>query len=193
MKDIYNGAENVVVWLGEDKGYAADAISLIQRVARIAQQELNSTNSTNSTDFKLSDIRFELKYTPRDDLPELGDKVWEAINMFYKNAWFRRIWVIKEVARENATMVIGRIEVSLLDVSLCSGWISAKGYLKSARTSLALDLSGNIFALRNGFPLSLMLRLTSGSQATDPRDRVYALLWLHSMYWNMQTSPPKPN
>jgi hypothetical protein len=39
MKNIYGRDSNVVVWLGEDPGFASDAVFLIQRVAKIAEKE----------------------------------------------------------------------------------------------------------------------------------------------------------
>jgi hypothetical protein len=44
MKNIYDRASNVVVWLGEDLGFASDAVFLIQRVAKIAEKEGTSSD-----------------------------------------------------------------------------------------------------------------------------------------------------
>jgi hypothetical protein len=39
MKDIYQGAHAVIVWLGEKRGFTAPAISLIRRVAKISEEQ----------------------------------------------------------------------------------------------------------------------------------------------------------
>jgi hypothetical protein len=85
MKDIYDRAKNVVIWLGEDAGFAANAISLIQRVARIAREERDYTVQEYPI------IPYEPKRNPRDDLPALEDEIWDLIDLFYENVWFRRI------------------------------------------------------------------------------------------------------
>jgi hypothetical protein len=65
MMDTYGGAEKVIVWLGEDYGFALEAISLIRKLAGIAQREGTEWESKNS----LRDV-----YHPREDIPRLDDE-----------------------------------------------------------------------------------------------------------------------
>jgi hypothetical protein len=63
MKEIHDRAGDVIVWLGEDLGYALKAISLIQKVAEIAHKEDEYTYPRRSL------IPHET-IKPRDDLPQ---------------------------------------------------------------------------------------------------------------------------
>jgi hypothetical protein len=39
MKNIYDRASNVVIWLGEDPGFPSAAVFLIQRIEKVAEKE----------------------------------------------------------------------------------------------------------------------------------------------------------
>ncbi len=127
-------------------------------------------------------------YQQRNDLPAREDVTWENTDQFYENTWFRRIWVVQEVAVKNATIVMGSEEVSLAEVRSCSTCMFRNGYVLGQRRSAALFPLHSILRLgESGGPLHWMLVRAAPMQATDPRDKIYALLGLYSM-WRERTN-----
>jgi len=159
MKYIYDGAEKVIVWLGEDDGFALEAISLIQRLARIREREkLRNEPQSNQGD----------RYHPEDDIPKLDDEIWDALYLFYSNNWFRRIWVLQEVARENALMIMGHHEVSHRDVGLCAEWMVKpikNHYVVKEKYPYAIFPSLFIRIMKEGLPFLEMLQISSQMEA----------------------------
>jgi hypothetical protein len=177
MWDIYRGAEKVVVWLGEDPGFASDAISLIRRVAHVARKDMVNDH-----------IEFP-KFRDRengtiDELPGREDAIWRRFAQFYANVWFQRIWVIQEVAGENVVMIWGHQKISLEDAGLSLRYIFSKGYIQRGGRQITLAHSSLMLSLRRGNTLHELLNGTSLTQATDSRDKIYALLGLYSKWLN---------
>jgi hypothetical protein len=179
MGYLYSAAENVIVWLGEDPGYGSKAMSLIRKVSKVAEKEGNYQ-------------QYEQVTQRRKELPLSTRKFCNLMFLFFSNPWFRRVWIIQEVARETALMILGRHEISLLDVSRCSTWINAKTYVSAnLKTQNALASSQCIYRLRFGASFSLALAIASPMEATDPRGKIYALLGVHSNWANRKGTPPR--
>ncbi|KAG4443700.1 hypothetical protein IFR05_000789 [Cadophora sp. M221] len=87
-----------------------------------------------------SKITTEQDYLERGDLPALDNEIWDAVNFFYENVWFRRIWVVQEAARADARVIMGAHEVSLFDVCIASEWMAKE-------KDMATDPRDNIYAL----------------------------------------------
>jgi Heterokaryon incompatibility protein (HET) len=176
MHNIYSRAEEVVIWLGADNGYAAKAISIIQRVAQYSREE---TGSQLPEQDQISDEMWKSDLKLRREIPPLGHRDWNAVYWFYKREWFSRVWIIQEAAHAKlAVMVIGELTVPWLDVAICAHWLNTKRYTSSVEETLTLTPAMTIFSIRNGGPLLWLLGCTSSFQATNPRDRVFAILGL---------------
>ena len=82
MRDTFEGAENVIVWLGEDTGDANEAFEMLRNMESSPPSE---------------DIRYIL-YSHRKD----------ALRRLLERSWFRRIWVVQElICASKATIKCG--------------------------------------------------------------------------------------
>jgi hypothetical protein len=190
MKEIYDAAVDVVVWMGEDTKHAADAITLIRRIASVARidPEYDPKDPVR--------IGFDFNCPLRKDLRSADDHIWGWLNSFLQNKWFQRIWVIQEVARDDARMILGPHELSFLDFQLCSSWTIQKGYTSKVigLKNASLARSFPFIAFRRAASLSSMLSFTPAMAASNPRDQIYALLGFYSMFlkkMKLDTHPVK--
>ncbi|KAH7417000.1 hypothetical protein BKA64DRAFT_285072 [Cadophora sp. MPI-SDFR-AT-0126] len=69
-----------------------------------------------------------------------------------------------------------------MNICLCSTWLVENQYNLTSRRVLALIPSYAIYSLRSGRSLLTLLYLTGQMEASDPRDKIYALLGLYSMW-----------
>jgi len=192
MKDIYSQAWRVVVWLGEDEeGNAEIAIRIIEKAAEycyadssasLKDQDNINTNlgaanlemelpwSENKQERSLPGSRYEFNTTSSTD--------WAAISKFYSNTWFTRIWIVQEVAFAPAIMHIGAHEVSWITVAAAAKWLLAKSYTHVVKDASKYRQAWLIYYLHLIKPALPLVRLLSflKSNATDPRDKIFALL-----------------
>lgn len=177
MKEVYEDSMNVVIWLGEHDDFTLTAMSLVRQETRVARAEPNFDAEGNTR------VPVGREEYPSDDLPAPADEIWDTLFTFYENVWFSRIWTIQEAIKQTSQMMMGSHEISLLDVCLASEWFFRKGtiYLDPRRV-LALTPSFMLWGSRMGGPLLFLLASSSRREATDHRDKIYALLGLYSMW-----------
>jgi len=183
MRNIYEGAKEVSVWLGEAAQGSALAMGLIR---------LWSTVLLRGT--LAEDMRYYLKQ------PALIEKrSWKAINPLFRRAWWDRVWVYQEFVVSRKAMFVcggdilycnhlwvaisnwiylmnpensilfGNLDRQLLPV--LHRWFTATGFMLLHRESKRTRNE----ILKDHCLLTLLLR-TRYKLATDPRDKIYALL-----------------
>ncbi|KAK4216734.1 heterokaryon incompatibility protein-domain-containing protein [Rhypophila decipiens] len=162
MKVIYSKAKKVVVWPG-DEWDSGMAMGMIQRV-------FSAMVMYQAPEEEMRDL-FE---------DEWDRRAWKAMLKLLENSYFPRMWVMQEVVRGS-------------DVEISRGIFFALGGLRTspARTrafteaAMGVDLM-SLFRLaaeknlRGDFHIGHLLAATAKSQATDPRDKVFALSGLLS-------------
>ncbi|KAM0183793.1 hypothetical protein ACHAPF_000237 [Botrytis cinerea] len=161
MAKIYSKASQVVVWLGE----AADNsdLALEEIVIAANQSEISSRKTTR-----------------------------KAIIALLQRPWFRRIWVLQEAAAARHILIMcGLVEID--GYAFCAGLNASNAYLEAyprlqrlirsvtylmkeatLRPKYATSSSDN-FSL-DIRPLSELMETYYTREATDDRDKVYALL-----------------
>jgi hypothetical protein len=182
MRDIYSMPERVIVWLGEDEGQAAEAITVIKRAAEYFYSEIGKTSNDNIWYSDLEAIKTEDNIFATENRPGLPpikpgeiDLGWAPVKWFYDRPWFRRIWVVQEVAFSQVIMYVGDLEVDWQTVVSAATWMFRKEYAMVVSCEYAMWMHG---ARRIGDDLVLALRLFQDNEATNPRDKVFALLGL---------------
>ncbi|KAK4446497.1 heterokaryon incompatibility protein-domain-containing protein [Podospora aff. communis PSN243] len=130
---------------------------------------------------------------------------WDVLRFFFSRPWFSRIWVIQELAvSRSVKLLLGSHELSWEDVENAANYADIHEYGEMLNTALAcgvhlhrlLEAAAiptrtclSVASIRKKVqrdPQSLrnnlldLLELTRSSQATDPRDRIIALLGLCS-------------
>ncbi|RYP04616.1 hypothetical protein DL764_004353 [Monosporascus ibericus] len=180
MREIYGRASVVIAWLGEtDESLAAAAREM---VAEFAEQFRSATGNA---------VEFYLRYVliPDGRLP--------ALQAFLNNPWFTRMWVIQEVAMSRELHVVyGREKMPwrLLQaaIAFCAApWVAQSLATQHRRGIQAVSPSmiANALTLaevrntipneRGDFAKSVAFIFRSFG-ASDPRDKIYAILDLTS-------------
>lgn len=192
MKETYSQAWRVVVWLGEDEeGNAETAIRIIENAAEYCYSDsgaslkdgdnLDSILRTFHLDFELpwSEKKQERNFPrSRYELNSTSSTDWATISKFYSNTWFTRIWIVQEVAFAPAVMYIGAHEVSWICVAAAAKWFLAKTYTHVVGDASRYRQAWLIYYLHLIKPTLPFPRLLGfvKSNATDPRDKVFAML-----------------
>lgn len=163
MRNIYKKASRALIWLGQDTPEIFRGLSIVPILMRAYKE----------------------RWTYRDCVSK-----WEIVSnlsslwALMDNPYFTRIWVVQEVATSTDRLVVcGKLTVSWRDLSVALGYSRETGvghpletpntvHFWSINTSL-LDTATHVDA---GL-LQLLLRHRTFA-ATDPRDKVYALLGL---------------
>ncbi|KAK1758055.1 heterokaryon incompatibility protein-domain-containing protein [Echria macrotheca] len=172
MVTIYFKAMRVLIWLGEeqDNSTGKQALRVIYRAA----------DGTSSSDM------------PKGPTHRDHDSVWNLINC----QWFKRVWVLQEAAAaQNVLVMYGDAETD--GHTFCAGLWSLKDMYIHQPDLLAI-IRSSIYLIRRMFlkaqclaapqsnfslgiqTLGELVDMFHSRQATDPRDKVYAMLGMSS-------------
>lgn len=194
MRNIYSPARRVIVWLGEDNGQALHAVEIIKIAANYCASELKKPLDQIGAEAWSGHIEREEVFSPGKALKDLSRNLprvdrnshppspspWDAVAWFFSHKWFRRIWVIQEVAFAPVIVYIGVIEIEWRFVGIGACWLWEKNYLHTvALRDDYLQAASIFYAKMSGsMPIGLLLMLFDDAEATDARDKVYGLLSL---------------
>ena len=179
MDKVYSKARLVVVWLGEEEPADKLAFNLLhQWHERITSQE--------GAVYWLGEVW-------KNNYAELKSPGWAALAKLLKRRWFRRVWVIQEaVMASKAVILCGTLQISwdILEHVLCA-FVDGPiiGLLQSNNAFFDTGLHGiemsvkvkrirGFLASGGEFMLLDLLSVTRMLEATDQRDRVFALISL---------------
>jgi hypothetical protein len=189
MRELYRNASRVIAWLGE----AAQPLPAIPAL-QVFIFLLNRHAKINYHNLGDEELKWIL---------QIGTKEWGWRNLFdlLQNPFWRRAWIIQEIA------VAAKVHLCLGGVVFnWDSFAEIMASLQSTRVGSLFvfttleDASANILAaiegrdqilhiaelrtdlhLRQSLPLGSLLYSTSFFSATDPRDRVFALLGMSDM------------
>jgi hypothetical protein len=177
MRYIYQQAKRTTVWLGLDDGTIKQASRLIIKV-----NNYHATLTRNLEAKRSSQEGSIHKEETPVEVPSLDDPSWECLFKILQKPWFKRVWVIQEVRMSvlgsgNSTMIqAGDIEgpwVQLMTVCLL-----LKYYPWELCSNFDFDSLGVLLSMQQKQPLLELLNQSRSFHATDPRDKVFALLGL---------------
>jgi hypothetical protein len=177
MGSIFASAVCVVIWLGignEESDYAMEIVRSISSV----------------TDF--------------DGITENG---WKALEILFSRAWFKRIWVVQEFKRGRSlvfqcgnqsfnwdTAVVVMQQWCMSVNSIGQKHVKLLGEIgkvvSMASTRLDVPLDNSVDTHQAAGHLVRILRVYGGSQATEPRDKIYGLLGLSDAFAFPGCNPP---
>jgi hypothetical protein len=179
MGDIYRGASKVLIWLGDDRD---DSHLLEPFILRLAM-----TGRWGDIDAEFLSLR---RLMPR--LGSYGivsriyfNRYYRALDRLVRRPWFSRVWVIQEFAlAEDVKMLCGSWSLSLGMFDMMWDFVAHElrvwkemgmelGFSRFTIPSL-LQTRSEIQAEKQVPLLHLMIRHIF-SQATDPRDKIFAL------------------
>jgi hypothetical protein len=194
MREIYTQAWQTLVWLGDDIDNNAElAFDYISQLDECLDSEYLDDEYRSEPELRK---RITTRYQIREGMFEdwaLG--FINAIAPVFDQSWFRRLWVVQEVALSNsARLIFGNHSMSMAKFMAVMNFMSAFHELNLHQQRFAFHSMGNLISIdivqdmiqqeRDGLPgnqpfnILELLRYTEKFVHTDPRDRIYALLGL---------------
>lgn len=177
MRSIYQSASRVLVWLGPEAGDSNIAMDFIAEMGRIYDPTMRLEDANNVPDFAISDT------------------AWKALSRLFRRPWYKRIWVLQEIsASTNATVICGSRSLPWTIFNFVASYIHYRagrypgpslmkdsGYEALWQLSIfVFDRSVSVESRRQNTGILRLLTHFRHCEATDPRDKVYALLGLAS-------------
>ena len=186
MGTIYERAWTTLVWLGEDADNSSDALDTIV-ATRVALQWYPDGKPLDVEDFK------------RLFLPAPNSPKWLELGKLVSRPWFYRVWVMQEVVLSHEVIIMcGAKCISWADLSMFTycmidndlsqhlpRWESVHGEDESPESGcIRVNTIGGIreYNIRTPSKTPFLRGLVEGrgAQATNPRDKVFAIMGLTS-------------
>ena len=180
MRQIYRNAYRVLVWLG----------SAGSHTDRVMDSMLNlNLLLSKAPDAMLISTQSLQKY----DLPGTEDQLWHGIGELFARPWFQRLWIVQEVSlADNILVFCGSKSVPWEQLSLLAGHIGRVGLVTLARGPKDVDVSKSdgfdatmvpefVRQYRQQgrqYPLLQLCHYARSREASEPIDKVYAMLGL---------------
>lgn len=190
MGKIYEQASEVRVWLGSDPdGTAASAFSLVRQIARHEHPLLPRKHTDLQLlqeDEPISDLVHMMDQANLRDFENFEDheaERWRHLAELYRRPWFTRLWVIQEVGLASQAWVMFGSEIiawrEISDTAKCIA-IKARAIADHLRMESGVwdcNTLTQIFSTkRRRLNILEVLLLSEGFDASEPRDKVYAVL-----------------
>ena len=188
MRGIYSRAKKVVVWLGEGTEDTAEAFKLIERLSRIHFLGLEP-----------QEMAITIEGLKSLELPDPDAPTWKTLDEILWRDWYFRVWILQEIlVARDIVVTCGSCSVGYIDfvgagLFIEYGSLTALTGVDSSSIYHVQDpRSGEIPAVHGraaqDSPLAAPKVLCDSfyrvlcsyrdSYASDPRDKVFALLGL---------------
>ncbi|KAH7205212.1 heterokaryon incompatibility protein-domain-containing protein [Fusarium oxysporum] len=183
MSQIYNRADRVLIWLGFVNHDLSHLISALKRFeATVDRTHPGAWRNWSYGDPRWLDVweNTQTYLRGRHESDRISQQ--SRLRLLMSQSWFGRVWILQEVAKAKKARL-----------GCSEGWISAGSFALAPRL-LGVAPDTQCQAITDIMPgpsrrsswwtekqnLCTLLWRFRGSQATDPRDRLYALLDLAS-------------
>lgn len=196
MRHIYQNAKQVVIWLGEAHSDSHLAISLLKKIVKV-KEKLEEIGSLPPSSLRFTSEVLENAGLPCDRTEGRKNKSWVSLRPLLNRDWFRRIWIVQEVTlAATATVLCGQDEivwdefVTAMEVGISSGVMvnqramdaDTVEFLEAAQAAHSQFhrsiMSPPRYRVYNFDTLLNHLLWFRRRDATDPRDKVFALYGL---------------
>jgi len=183
MRDIYEHASRVLIWLGSADETVPAAMYLINHIFDTACTHWNQDPNVT---VEIDDVDDFVDFLPNATFPPSGSDKWQPVIEFFSREWFERTWIVQEVAVAKEVMAFsGEHEIPWQRIGVAATWVQ-KQLMKSDFNLYQEFESSNVYkamilhdesALQEQDFLDLLAQVREFS-ATDPKDKVFALLGL---------------
>ncbi|KAH8762210.1 ankyrin repeat-containing domain protein [Hyaloscypha sp. PMI_1271] len=177
MASIYNEAERVVIWLGPST-YDTDLIMNFMK--KLEEESLrHNCNNWNLSNQGWADI---WSFIQTGSSASLMYRQCEGLKSLLARSWFKRVWILQEVANARvAEIVCGTKSVSARIFALTP---LLAGIVPDHHCQAVLDIMPGPSRKSSWWTqkrdLQTLLAKFGKSEASDPRDVIYALLGMSS-------------
>jgi len=170
MTDIYYGAEEVLVWLGEETELAKAAFRLLGKYQNLFDEHgYFETNVDPEIDKKTN-------------LPSAFSEEWSGLVALFRTPYWERVWIIQEIVKaRQAKIVCGSLSIdwqTLANVSRSLQSAGVVGQLGIEESVTGCASVAALSAMKSSLTIEMLpiLEATRHHKATDPRDKYFALL-----------------
>jgi hypothetical protein len=176
MGQIYSRAERVVIWLGPSTEDIDFLLGCLKELERSSTKEWHQSYDRWSEGWSRLQAKFKVRYWLCVSRQRAG------LQSLLDYPWFKRVWIIQEVANAKKARI-------------CSGnkFVMAHTFVMATKL-MNMDIGYHCKAILDIMPgvareeswwgtrrdLSTLLEKFGQSEATDPRDKIYALLGICS-------------
>jgi len=183
MKDIYQSAKTVLIWIGDETRYTKEAFEAAEDLSW-GFDYIKSTNQIKDGGFG--------QFETTADIPELSqlelltkEPWWEGVEDAFPRNYFRRLWIVQEIVlSSNASVVCGRHQIPWEIFYKAARCISYCRFLQveiwNSPILTDITLIGNTRYFEETRILPVLMGRFSRKQAYEPRDRVFAILGMLS-------------
>jgi hypothetical protein len=183
MCKIYSQAEEVIVWLGQATRKTNILLKSLQGL-----EESSTRNGHGYRHWELEQwTQFWLSVPKHPDF-ELRD----GLDQLLSRPWFKRVWILQEIANaKRASILCGTKSVRAHTFALAPSLIGIKPerHCQAVLDIMPGSLREKTWWTENRDLYNLLLKFKE-SRASDPRDKVYALLGISSDAWDTQSLRP---
>lgn len=178
MRDIYICAEHVCVWLGEGDVDTENMLRKLNTFVRAYVEDKSGFPHRTTKDI-----------TAPHGIEHFGSDNYHALSEIFNFDWYTRVWVIQEVFNAKLTTVqIGSVSLSwplILRIGSCLEKATEKARMMGLLTmpsvflslfNVHVDAKGITTSPRYIKDLLALLMISLDLDATDPRDKVFALM-----------------
>ncbi|KAK1241221.1 hypothetical protein MKX08_001195 [Trichoderma sp. CBMAI-0020] len=182
MGEIYKQADRVVFWLGpgtDETNAFMKSMELLQKHS-IRQQCRSWTREDDRWKTLWGEIQLELSFSYEKST--LGNLQRQGLKILLDRPWFRRVWILQEVANaKSALLCCGTRSVSTRVFAIAPLML---GVFPSAHCQAVLDIMPGIWRETTWWnknnSLYTLLKMFGTSEATESRDLIYALRGISS-------------
>jgi hypothetical protein len=189
MNRIYRSSQTVIVWLGISDVHSAPAIEVINRLSAVPLEKSKLELPQNLDDPELYRVL---------GIPYIEPQQWLDYGAFLQRTWFGRIWVIQEIAVAQRIVVLCGAQVVLWTDIIAAAKLLKETQLvdllvdevveaiscPTTSPGYVANILTNPFIFENvkhkaiSLNLEKLLAYSKYFNATDDRDRVFAILGL---------------
>ena len=175
MRQIYERAGKVNIWLGPAGNNSDAALGLVQHLNTAEDlDKIAGIQSRNLWDLDQHHY----------GLPLTTARVWYDLFDVLRRPWFTRAWVIQEMAvSSNAVVICGHATVRWTDLHRAIEYMAVSGLAQTfgpealQRLSIMAYTHHRFIDGFNQYPVQILMRHRQ-TQALDPRDKVFAFCGL---------------
>ena len=170
MTEIYQGAEEVWIWLGEETKRDQAAFSLLR------------TYQDRFEEYGFFEIGVDVETDAKMDLLEDRQDEWDGLQEFFQKPYFERVWIIQEIVKaRRAKVFCGSLSTNWDVVANVSRSLQRFGMVGNQTIEDMVMGCASVYALtemKNAAVVEVLptLESTRYHKATDPRDKYFALL-----------------
>lgn len=195
MPKIYHNAGQVLYWLGEEDEGTCDAVKLLKQLTDEGARVMY-----NPAHLPTRESLLDGSACQRLGLPPFPSSAWEGLARFFERPVFRRVWIIQELAV--APIIVACcgsiVDINLRDIIDAAVFINACNWIYPLDAQYGSGTNMTTFivkafsikkdwALRKSGMKRDLIQKARTFEASDPRDKVFALLGLINDYAHRHT------